>query len=338
MEEKYPYGGQAVIEGVMMRGPDSLAVAVRLPDQTMAVDKQPVSSITKRIPFLNWPFIRGVIVLFESLIMGVHALSYSASQAVGEEEEITTKEMVLTIGFAFVLAIFLFAVLPTAMAHYMHGLVSDPVLSNLIEGIFRIGIFLLYIIGISQMADIKRVFQYHGAEHKVINAYEAGDLLTIQNVQRHTTAHPRCGTSFILIVLVLSILVFSCLGQQELWWRILSRVLLLPVIAGISYELLKLSGKYYHVPWCRLLIAPGMWVQRLTTREPDDDQVEVAITALEAVRMDKEEEEAASDPEMENEDGDQEDDGAEDGAQEDDGSEDNSPESDRPEGGSAQSA
>ena len=290
MEEKYPYGGQAVIEGVMMRGPDIRAVAVRLPDQTMAVDKKPVGSITKRVAVLNWPFVRGVIVLFESLIMGVDALTYSANKAVGEEEEeLTTRELVLTIGFAFAFAIVLFAVLPTALAHFLKSIASGAFMSNMIEGILRIVIFLLYVIAISQLADIKRVFQYHGAEHKVINAYEAGDPLTVQHVQRHSITHPRCGTSFILIVLVISILVFSCLGHQELWWRILSRILLLPVIAGISYELLKLSGRYYQVNWCRFLIAPGMWMQRLTTREPDDDQVEVAIEALEAVRKDKEE-------------------------------------------------
>ena len=288
MEEKYPYGGQAVIEGVMMRGPDQLAVAVRLPEGGLALDLKPVGSITKRIKPLNWPLIRGCVVLVESLIMGVGALSYSANQAMGEEEELTTKELVLTIGFAFGLAILLFAVLPTAAAHYLNRIASDPLVSNLIEGVLRIVIFLVYVVAISQMPDIKRVFQYHGAEHKVINAYEAGDPLTAENVQRHSVAHPRCGTSFILIVLVLSILVFSLLGQQVLWWRILSRVLLLPVIAGISYELLKLSGKYYNVPWCRFLIAPGMWVQRLTTREPDDSQVEVAIAALEAVRKDHE--------------------------------------------------
>ncbi|MCL2766461.1 MAG: DUF1385 domain-containing protein [Peptococcaceae bacterium] len=287
MENKYPYGGQAVIEGVMMRGPDSRATAVRLPDQTLAIEKKPVNSITKRIPILNKPLVRGVIVLFESLIMGVDALTYSANKAVGdEEEELTTKELVLTIGFAFALAILLFAVLPTALAHFLQGIAPGAFMSNMVEGVLRIVIFLLYVIAISQLSDIKRVFQYHGAEHKVINAYEAGDPLTVKDVQQHSIAHPRCGTSFILIVLVISILVFSCLGEQVLWWRILSRILLLPVIAGISYELLKLSGKYYQVSWCRFLIAPGMWMQKLTTREPDDSQVEVAIFALEAVQND----------------------------------------------------
>lgn len=284
-DKKYPYGGQAVIEGVMMRGPDYRAVAVRLPDQTVVVDKKPVGSLTKRIPVLNWPLVRGVVVLIESLIIGIETLTYSANKALGEEEEeLTTKELVLTIGASLGLAVLLFAVLPTALAHFMQKIAPGSLVQNLIEGFFRIAIFLLYVVGISWLEDIKRVFQYHGAEHKVINAYEAGDELSVQQVQRHSTSHPRCGTSFILIVLLISILVFSLLGHQVLWWRILSRVLLLPVIAGISYELVKLSGKYANVPWCRCLIAPGMWLQKLTTRQPDDGQVEVAITAFGAVQ------------------------------------------------------
>lgn len=284
-DKKYPYGGQAVIEGVMMRGPDYRAVAVRLPDQTVVVDKKPVGSLTKRIPVLNWPLVRGVVVLIESLIIGIETLTYSANKALGEEEEeLTTKELVLTIGASLGLAVLLFAVLPTALAHFMQKIAPTSLVQNLIEGFFRIAIFLLYVVSISWLEDIKRVFQYHGAEHKVINAYEAGDELSVQQVQRHSTAHPRCGTSFIVIVLLISILVFSLLGHQVLWWRILSRVLLLPVIAGISYELVKLSGKYANVPWCRCLIAPGMWLQKLTTRQPDDGQVEVAITAFGAVQ------------------------------------------------------
>lgn len=284
-DKKYPYGGQAVIEGVMMRGPDYRAVAVRLPDQTVVVDKKPVGSLTKRIPVLNWPLVRGVVVLIESLIIGIETLTYSANKALGEEEEeLTTKELVLTIGASLGLAVLLFAVLPTALAHFMQKIAPGSLVQNLIEGFFRIAIFLLYVVGISWLEDIKRVFQYHGAEHKVINAYEAGDELSVQQVQRHSTSHPRCGTSFILIVLLISILVFSLLGHQVLWWRILSRVLLLPVIAGISYELVKLSGKYANVPWCRCLIAPGLWLQKLTTRQPDDGQVEVAITAFGAVQ------------------------------------------------------
>jgi uncharacterized protein YqhQ len=279
----YQYGGQAVIEGVMMRGPDTRAVAVRLPDQSIVVDEKPVGSITGKIPFLKWPLLRGVVVLIESLAMGIEALTFSANQATAEEEDFTTKELVLTIGLALGLAILLFAVLPTAGAHLLIRFVPGSLAQNLIEGAFRIAVFVAYIVVIARMADIKRVFEYHGAEHKVINAYEAGEELTVSNVQRYSALHPRCGTSFLLIVMVVSILLFSLLGQQVLWWRILSRVLLLPLVAGISYELVKLSAKHYSKLLCRIMIAPGLWLQKLTTRPPDDGQVEVAIRALRPV-------------------------------------------------------
>jgi uncharacterized protein YqhQ len=284
MGSPFRYGGQAVIEGVMMRGPDSRAVAVRKPDQTIVVDEKTVGSITKKAPFLKWPLVRGVVVLIESLIMGIEALSFSANQAVDDEDEqLTAKEMIITIVLSLGLAILLFAVLPTAAAHLLIIFAPGALVQNLIEGFFRIAVFLIYVLAIGRLEDIKRVFQYHGAEHKVINAYEAGDELVADRVQRYSTLHPRCGTSFLLIVMVISILIFSLLGKQVLWWRILSRVLLLPVVAGISYELVKLSGKYAAAPLCRFLIAPGMWLQKLTTNPPDDGQVEVAISAFGAV-------------------------------------------------------
>ena len=279
----YQYGGQAVIEGVMMRGPDTRAVAVRLPDQSIVVDEKPVGSITGGMPFLKWPLLRGVVVLIESLAMGIESLTFSANQATGEEEDFTTKELVLTIGLALGLAVLLFAVLPTAGAHLLIRFVPGSFAQNLIEGAFRIFVFVAYIVVIARLADIKRVFEYHGAEHKVINAYEAGEELTVSNVQRYSALHPRCGTSFLLIVMLVSILLFSLLGQQVLWWRILSRVLLLPLVAGISYELVKLSAKHYSKLLCRIMIAPGLWLQKLTTRPPDDGQVEVAIRALRPV-------------------------------------------------------
>ena len=284
MGSQFQYGGQAVIEGVMMRGPDSRAIAVRKPDQSILVDEKEVGSVTKKVPFLKWPFVRGTIVLIESLIMGVEALSFSASQAADEEEEqLTIKEIVITIILSFGLAILLFAVLPTAAAHLLITIAPGTLVQNLIEGFFRIAVLVIYIVAIGRLADIKRVFQYHGAEHKVINAYEAREPLVVEKIQRYSTLHPRCGTSFLLIVIVISILIFSLLGKQVLWWRILSRVLLLPVVAGISYELVKLSGKYATAPLCRILIAPGLWLQRLTTNPPDDGQVEVALSAFKAV-------------------------------------------------------
>ncbi len=287
MSPKFSYGGQAVIEGVMMRGPATRAVAVRRPDSTIVIDEQPVESITNRYKVLKWPLLRGVIVLFESLIMGMQALSYSANQAMEEEEEdLTSRDIIITMIIAFSLAIFLFVVIPTGATHYLTRWVSGSVAQNVVEGFIRIGVFLIYVVSISFMADIRRVFQYHGAEHRVINAYEAGEELSVENVQRYSSFHPRCGTSFLLIVMVVSILVFSLLGEQVLWWRILSRILLLPVVAGLSYELLKLSAKYEGSMLFKAIIAPGKWLQGLTTREPDNSQVEVAISALGAVLKD----------------------------------------------------
>jgi len=284
MRPEFNYGGQAVIEGVMMRGPDALAVAVRRPDSTIVIDHKPVSSITSRVKPLKWPLLRGVVVLVESLVIGLQALSFSANQAMeGEEEELTTRDIAITMALAFGLAILLFVVVPTGAAHLLSRWVHGSILQNLVEGLIRIAVFLAYVVAIAQMNDIKRVFRYHGAEHKVINAYEAGEELTVAGVQRYATYHPRCGTSFLIIVLVISILVFAMLGEQVLWWRILSRVLLLPVVAGLSYELLKASARYQNnVVFC-ILAAPGKWVQQLTTGEPDDNMVEVAITALKAV-------------------------------------------------------
>ncbi|SFG87312.1 Uncharacterized conserved protein YqhQ [Desulfotomaculum arcticum] len=284
MRPEFNYGGQAVIEGVMMRGPESLAVAVRRPDSTIVIDHKPVSSITSRIKPLKWPMLRGVVVLFESLIVGLQALSFSANQAMeGEEEELTTRDIAITMALAFGLAILLFVVVPTGAAHLLNRWVQGSILQNLVEGLIRITVFLAYVIAIAQMNDIKRVFRYHGAEHKTINAYEAGEELTAGNVQRYATYHPRCGTSFLIIVLVVSIIVFAMLGEQVLWWRILSRILLLPVVAGISYELLKASARYQNNLIFCILAAPGKWVQQLTTGEPDDNMVEVAIAALKAV-------------------------------------------------------
>lgn len=288
MSSPFQYGGQAVIEGVMMRGPDTRAVAVRRPDQTIVVDEKMVGSLTRRFPVLKAPLVRGVVVLIEALVLGIEALTFSASQATGEEEELTPWEIIITVGIALAMAVLLFAFLPVAAAHLLNSVAPGAFIQNLIEGLFRIAIFLAYVVAIGRMADIRRVFQYHGAEHKVINAFEAGDRLEVERVQRYSTLHPRCGTSFLLIVLVISILIFSFLGEQVLWWRILSRVLLLPVVAGISYELVKISGKYYSRPLCRVLIAPGMWLQKLTTGPPDDGQVEVALAAFGAVAKESE--------------------------------------------------
>jgi len=282
------YGGQAVIEGVMMRGPSHWAVAVRLPDRSVAVERRPVETVTRRFPFLKWPFLRGTVVLIESMIIGLQALSYSASQATGEEERpLTPWEIGGTMIVALALAIGLFVLLPVGVAHLALPYVQGTVATNLLEGVVRVLVFLAYVYLIGLMPDIRRVFAYHGAEHKTINALEAGAPLEVAAVQRFSTRHPRCGTSFLLIVLVVSIVVFSFLATEPLWWRFVSRLLLLPVVAGISYELVKAGACRLDSPLWRAIVAPGLWLQSLTTREPDDEMVEVAVASLRAV-MDEE--------------------------------------------------
>jgi len=283
VEPKAYVGGQAVIEGVMMRGPKHIATAVREPSGNIIVQKEVVSSVTDRYPVLKKPLLRGVVMLVESLVQGLKALSFSA-QAAGEEgEALNAKEIAMTMVFALAMAIVLFIVIPTYGAKFIHSTVTDATLLNLFEGFLRLAIFFAYVAGISALKDIQRVFQYHGAEHKTIHAYEAGVPLTVENVQTYSTLHPRCGTNFLLIVMIVSILVFAFLGWPDLWLRILSRVVLLPVIAGIGYEVLRFAGRS-KMPWVAWLIAPGLWLQRLTTRPPSDDQIEVAIKALEAAK------------------------------------------------------
>ncbi len=292
MGEKFQYGGQAVIEGVMMRGREELAVAVRKPDNEIIIEKNSINSITKKLPFLKWPFLRGTVALFESMIIGIRALVFSANQAApDEEEQLSSWEMTLTIGIALTLGILLFVVAPTSLARLFYSF--NTILVNLFEGLFRIAIFIAYVVAISRMKDIQRVFMYHGAEHKTINAFEAGAELTVPNVRKFSELHPRCGTSFLLIVMITMILIFSFLGKQTLIARIISRIILLPVVAGVSYEVLKLSGKYCNTPLVKFLIAPGLWLQKLTTRVPDDSQIEVAISALEAVLPENGEETAS---------------------------------------------
>ncbi|GAB6159048.1 DUF1385 domain-containing protein [Desulfotomaculum varum] len=282
----FQYGGQAVIEGVMMRGPDHRAIAVRRPDATIIIDEKPVGSLTRRFAFLKLPFVRGVVMLFESLIMGLEALAFSAEQAMGEEpeEKISKWEMFLTIAFSLGLAILLFIVIPTTLTYYTAAAIQDNFIRNLVEGAIRLLIFLGYVAGVARLQDIQRVFMYHGAEHKVINAYEAGRRLTVEEVQKFSTLHPRCGTSFLLIVILIKVVIFSGVTASGLFGQIFFRILLLPVVAGVAYELLKLSGKYQDRGICRIFIVPGLWLQKLTTREPDDSQVEVAIKAFKAVR------------------------------------------------------
>ncbi|MBR4151801.1 MAG: DUF1385 domain-containing protein [Selenomonadaceae bacterium] len=275
-------GGQAVIEGVMMRGFGKVATAVREPDGNINVQVKPVSSITERFPILKLPFLRGAVTLFESLILGMKSLSFSAQTAGEEDEQLTDKELIGTIILAIGLACVLFIAIPTFAAKFFHTLTDDPIILNLAEGFLRLIIFLAYLFAISQMKDIQRVFQYHGAEHKTIFCYEADLPLTVENVKKFPRLHPRCGTAFLLIVMLVSIFVFAFLGWPDLLERILSRIILLPLVAGISYEIIRFSARSGN-SFVKLATLPGLWLQYLTTREPDDSMIEVAIKSLEAV-------------------------------------------------------
>lgn len=284
MSKSFQYGGQAVIEGVMMRGPKNLAVAVRKSSGDIVVDSRQVNSVSDKYKFLKLPLLRGVVALFESLVLGIKILTYSANLAeeVDGEEALTSKEIFLTVVLAIGLAVLMFIILPTTVTHYLKPYIPS-FWQNIFEGLLRMAIFIGYVVSIGRMKDIQRVFQYHGAEHKVINAFEAGENLTVDAVKKYTTRHPRCGTSFMLFVLVLTIFLYSFLHTPDILSRVVSRILLLPLVAGIAYEIIKWSGKHACNPVVKFFIAPGLWMQSLTTKEPDDSQIEVAICALERV-------------------------------------------------------
>ncbi|NPV44061.1 MAG: DUF1385 domain-containing protein [Firmicutes bacterium] len=280
----YHIGGQAVIEGVMMRGPRKTAIAVRKPNGEIFLHQEPVQSLANRHKFLKFPLLRGISALVESIALGIKALSLSASLS-GQEggEELTKRDLIIAVVSAIFFAIGLFFILPTITANLVKGFISSTIFLNLMEGIVRITIFILYIVVISKMKDIQRIFQYHGAEHKVIYCYEQGEELRVENARKYSTLHPRCGTNFLLIVMLVSILLFSFLGWQGVIARIFSRILFLPLVAGFSYEVIKYSGKRQDNPLVKIISFPGLMLQKLTTREPDDSQIEVAIRALKGV-------------------------------------------------------
>ena len=288
--EKINIGGQAVIEGVMMRAPRAMAIAVRRPSGEIVVKKDEVVPLSERFPVVKLPIVRGAVALFQSLIVGISALNFSANEAIAEEDadgtekkELSSWAMAGTMAVAFGFGILLFFIMPLYLTKLMVPVIGQSnLVFNLVDGVIRVAVFLLYIVSISRMNDIQRVFQYHGAEHKSIFAFEAGDPLTVENVRGYSRLHPRCGTSFLLIVMVVSIVIFSMI--PKLWPFYLkagSRVVLLPLIAGVSYEFLKWSAKNDQSPLVRLIIAPGLALQKLTTREPDDSQIEVAIRSME---------------------------------------------------------
>lgn len=274
-------GGQAVIEGVMMRGPRYTAIAVRK-GKDIVVKKEENYSLQKRHPFFRLPVIRGALALIEMLVIGINALTYSASVVEEEEYKLTSKDIALSVIMAVGFAVALFIVLPTFLIKFFEKGVKNPVVLNLIEGLIRISIFFIYIFSISIMKDIKRFFEYHGAEHMAVHCYENGDPLTVENAKKYKTLHPRCGTSFLLIVMIVSILLFSFLGWPGILFRIISRILLFPLVAGISYEFIRFAGRS-DSKIARLFSLPGMWLQLLTTRQPDDSQIEVALEALKCV-------------------------------------------------------
>lgn len=287
-KEKKPVyvGGQAVIEGVMMRGPEYVATAVRTPSGEIVVQKERVQSLSERYPILKKPMLRGVVALYESLVLGMKSLMFSAQAAGEEEEKLDDKEIYLTMAFSTVVAIVLFLAIPTYWAKFIPGTQDNHILLNIAEGIIRLIIFLLYLYGISLTKDIQRVFEYHGAEHQTIFCYEKGLDMTVENVQKQPRLHPRCGTNFLLMVVVVSIFVFAFLGWPSLWERILSRVVLMPVVAGLAYEWIRMAATATN-PILVALVKPGLWLQLITTRPPHDDQVEVAIRALEEARPQK---------------------------------------------------
>ena len=344
---KVHYGGQAVIEGVMMRGPTAVATAVRLPDGRISVRRDEYVSVSRKNRLLRLPVVRGGLTLIESLALGVKALNYSAGMAIEAAEEgessapgavaeedadvsagaaeasvgpadipadvsegsadiaadvsgagsagadwadwRTNAALTGTMVLALALGVVIFFWIPMVLSDFLTDLIGTDsgVLFNLIDGVIRVIFFLAYLWGISRWKEMRRVFEYHGAEHQVIFAQEEGEVLVPENARKYTTRHPRCGTSFLLIVMVVSILVFMIFGKPPTIGLRLARLLMIPVIAGVSYEIMKLSARHADRSWARFLSAPGVWLQRITTKVPSDDQIEVAIAALEAVRIDE---------------------------------------------------
>jgi uncharacterized protein YqhQ len=295
-KKKYNYGGQAVIEGVMIRGRTSVVTAVRRPNGEITVDTKPVPSISS-----SWvrrtPLIRGVVILIEAMVLGIKSLMYSANIAIEEEhEEMSTKAIVIMLAFSAVLVVLLFFMAPLFLTKWINVYFDTNSLTfNIIEGVIRLAIFIGYLKIIGMMKDIKRVFTYHGAEHKSVNAYEAGVPMEVAAIKSYSRAHVRCGTSFLFLVLVIAIIVFSLVGKPNVWIMITSRIVLLPVIMGLGYEVIYFGARHTNNWLMKIILWPGLLMQAMTTGEPDDSQLEVAIAAMnKAVEVDKAEEAAAA--------------------------------------------
>jgi uncharacterized protein YqhQ len=279
------YGGQAVIEGVMMRGAQAVAIAMRAPDQQIIVHTEPLSGIY-RSRIAKIPFLRGLVVLWDALGLGMRALTISANTQTGEDEKLEGPVLYLTLGISLALGIGLFFLAPAAAGQLTERFLHlNAWWSNLAEGLVRLALLVGYIWAVGRIPDIRRVFAYHGAEHKTINAYEAGSELTPERVMKFSLEHPRCGTAFLLTLVLMSVLLFSLLGPLPIFWRLASRVLLLPVLAGLAYEYIRWTASHLESPLVRLLVKPGLALQHLTTREPDLPMLEVAIAAFNAMRL-----------------------------------------------------
>ncbi|MCK4368601.1 MAG: DUF1385 domain-containing protein [Dehalococcoidales bacterium] len=291
MAKKFYYGGQAVIEGVMMRGQKAMVTAVRRPGGGLALDTRLLGGI-----YSGWmrrtPLIRGVIVLIEVMVLGIKTLLYSANVSLEEEEaEISGWLVWLLVAVSLAVSVALFFMAPLFLTKLLDPYITSSLVFSLIEGFIRAALIILYLVVIGLVPDIKRYFAYHGAEHKAVNAYEAGVPLEVEAVRKYSTAHVRCGTSFLFTIIIIAIIVFAFVGLPSLWLMVLSRILLLPVIAAFGYEVIYFGGRHTDSALVRAILAPGRWLQRLTTREPDDTQLEVALSALrKVVELDQTEE------------------------------------------------
>lgn len=287
-EDRIRIGGQAVIEGVMMRSPNSMAIAVRKPNGEIVVKREKLDFFSEKKFFSKLPLIRGVINLLSALILGMKALNFSANQSLGEEKEVSSWTMGLTFTFALCFGIFLFFLIPLFLTKWLRFAIpmvsTSGILFNLVDGIIRLMIFLAYLWAISFFKEIRRIFQYHGAEHKSIFAFESGEVLMADRVKGFSYLHPRCGTSFLLIVMVVSILVFALIPHHlSFGYKVASRVVFIPLIAGLAYEIIRFADKKRERKGMQVFIKPGLWLQRMTAREPSEDQIEVALRALREV-------------------------------------------------------
>ena len=278
------YGGQAVVEGVMMRGARHWAVAVRRPAGDVHVESHHIESVADRHPILRKPGLRGVIVLGQSLAIGVRALMIAANQSVEDEEQLTKRQVGVSLAIAMIFFVAIFILGPTLAFAWVERRLGGGVLTLVLEGLFRVALFVGYLWLIGRTKDIHRVFEYHGAEHKTIAAFEHGDDLEATDlIDRYPKEHVRCGTNFLIIVMIITIFVFTLFGTPGIWWRLGSRVVAIPIIAGIAYEALRLGARFPDSLVMRGLMAPGIWLQKITTQEPDDSQIEVAVASFKEV-------------------------------------------------------